>query len=195
MAPRAGGLSNGTLSLKFMQRAQISANESPVEAARAKLVNDSEWELPAARAGQSKASSGRQSMYGYSFSDVVEMVEPSSASVTYEASYLPFLFDRATQVEEGQLDEDEDTPPPGRRRLFVNGKEKITRDVETPIQHMEPEPVSWTCSLVLLPDRSSCYSCIPLIFELVTFIAGSVAPTDDLSIRSTSKIDISQRAA
>lgn len=38
-----GTLSNGTLSLKFMQRALIAENKAPVEAAKAEIADDSKW--------------------------------------------------------------------------------------------------------------------------------------------------------
>ncbi len=45
-----GTLSNGTLSLKFMQRALIAENKAPVEAEKAETVDDSKWFIhPAAQ--------------------------------------------------------------------------------------------------------------------------------------------------
>jgi hypothetical protein len=55
-------LSNGTLSLRFMQNAQRAKHQAEVEAAQAKVKDDAEWEVPAAvraawGATSSKASS------------------------------------------------------------------------------------------------------------------------------------------
>jgi len=45
MPPRVPGtLSNGTLSLKFMKRG-LAADQKPVEAERAQIVDDSSWEI------------------------------------------------------------------------------------------------------------------------------------------------------
>lgn len=47
---KPGILSNGTLSLKFMQRALIAENKAPVEAEKAKTGDDSKWFIdPAAQ--------------------------------------------------------------------------------------------------------------------------------------------------
>jgi hypothetical protein len=47
---KPGTLSNGTLSLKFMQRALIAENKAPVEAEKAEIVDDSKWFIdPAAQ--------------------------------------------------------------------------------------------------------------------------------------------------
>lgn len=47
---KPGTLSNGTLSLKFMQRALIAENKAPVEAEKAEKVDDSKWFIdPAAQ--------------------------------------------------------------------------------------------------------------------------------------------------
>ena len=55
-----GTLSNGTLSLKFMQRALIAENKAPVEAEKAETVDDSKWFIdPAA---QHATSAGPQSL-------------------------------------------------------------------------------------------------------------------------------------
>jgi len=40
---KPGMLSNGTLSLKFMQRALIAENKAPVEAEKAETLDDSKW--------------------------------------------------------------------------------------------------------------------------------------------------------
>jgi hypothetical protein len=40
---KPGTLSNGTLSLKFMQRALIAENKVPVEAEKAETTDDSKW--------------------------------------------------------------------------------------------------------------------------------------------------------
>jgi len=47
---KPGALSNGTLSLKFMQRALIAENKAPVEAEKAQIMDDSKWFIgPAAQ--------------------------------------------------------------------------------------------------------------------------------------------------
>ena len=40
---KPGTLSNGTLSLKFMQRALIAENKAPVEAEKAETLDDAKW--------------------------------------------------------------------------------------------------------------------------------------------------------
>lgn len=57
---KPGTLSNGTLSLKFMQRALIAENKAPVEAEKAETVDDSKWFIDSA--AQQDTQIGTQSL-------------------------------------------------------------------------------------------------------------------------------------
>ncbi|KIJ57050.1 hypothetical protein M422DRAFT_40595 [Sphaerobolus stellatus SS14] len=73
--PKPGGgiISKNTLSLRFMQNAARALQEEEVEAAQAKIRTEEEWELPKELWGGTEHSQEEQ-------------------TVTYEPSYLPFLF-------------------------------------------------------------------------------------------------------
>jgi hypothetical protein len=58
---KPGTLSNGTLSLKFMQRALIAENKTPVEAEKAETLDDSKWFIDSAAQQTTLAES--QSLY------------------------------------------------------------------------------------------------------------------------------------
>ncbi|KIM24844.1 hypothetical protein M408DRAFT_10735 [Serendipita vermifera MAFF 305830] len=116
MPPRAPGtLSNGVLSLKFMQRG-LAADQKPVEAEKAVLIDDSHWEIiHSPEKKQALLNAERQ----------------KGLDVTYEASYLPFLYDLETS-------ESEDMPGPpspsakvttfNGRRVFRGGQEVQARE-------------------------------------------------------------------
>ena len=44
--PKGKSLSNGTLGLRFMQNALRAKQQEAVEAERAKIQNEAEWEIP-----------------------------------------------------------------------------------------------------------------------------------------------------
>ncbi|CAG7850365.1 SubName: Full=Uncharacterized protein {ECO:0000313/EMBL:CCA72124.1} [Serendipita indica DSM 11827] len=100
MPPRAPGtLSNGVLSLKFMQRG-LSSTETPVQLDRAEIVDDSKWII-----AQSK--------------DRPVMNIPQKDGVSYEPSYVPFLY--GNEDESGNVMAI-NTFPRG-RRTFQDGHE------------------------------------------------------------------------
>ncbi|KAG8902086.1 hypothetical protein FRC00_002005 [Tulasnella sp. 408] len=83
-------LSNGTLALKFMQKAALKAqngNAPVVELHQAKVVDEAEWDVgKEVRQAWGLAPSGDKST-GRSSS--------SSTGIIYETSYLPFLYGQA----------------------------------------------------------------------------------------------------
>ncbi|KAH7333557.1 hypothetical protein B0J17DRAFT_709200 [Rhizoctonia solani] len=130
MSGKAAGttsLSNGTLSLRFMQRggAQRTA------AATAKVVDEAEWDIgPVARAawGMTPAVS----------SDSDPKV--SSIHVTRDDSYIPFVFGRGTPDSADRPHPgDEPETEPARRRMFRKGSE-VTHEVSSAeVTSNEPE--------------------------------------------------------
>ncbi|CAE6492403.1 unnamed protein product [Rhizoctonia solani] len=101
-----GSLSNGTLSLRFMQRGA----SQKVTAATAKVTDEAEWDIgPIARAA-----------WGVTSSDA----KASSINVTRDDSYLPFVFDfNAPDSTNQQSSRDESEVEPARRRIFRKGTE------------------------------------------------------------------------
>ncbi|KAF8604348.1 hypothetical protein BDV93DRAFT_606043 [Ceratobasidium sp. AG-I] len=107
-------LSNGTLSLRFMQRGSTQR----VTTVSAKVTDEAEWDIgPEARAAWGVTSglgSGSTS-------------QSSSIHVTRDDSYIPFMFDRdtsgSTSRQDLKTESDVDQPEPGRRRIFRQGTE------------------------------------------------------------------------
>ncbi|KAH7882052.1 hypothetical protein F5I97DRAFT_396595 [Phlebopus sp. FC_14] len=85
-------LSTGTLNLRFMQNARRAAaqHDPGIDEARAHVKDDAEWEVSeeVRRAWGLVSVAGRSSAYGRGDREEEDEVK----SVTYEASYLPFLF-------------------------------------------------------------------------------------------------------
>ncbi|TFK29167.1 hypothetical protein FA15DRAFT_583048 [Coprinopsis marcescibilis] len=100
------GLSNGTLSLKFMQNALRAKQMKEVELQKAEVVDDGQW----------KVSEAVREAWGLTNSAKAAEVE------VHEESYLPFIYS----------DEAEHTPekPRGRRVFGKKGEEIATSDVK-----------------------------------------------------------------
>jgi len=73
-------LSNGTLSLRFMQNAQRTKQQTQVQLEEAKIIDDAEWQV-SQEVRDSWASAPSSSSDGI-----------HRSSVTQEPSYLPFVF-------------------------------------------------------------------------------------------------------
>ncbi|KAF9049251.1 hypothetical protein BDZ89DRAFT_1006611 [Hymenopellis radicata] len=86
-------LSNGTLSLRFMQNAQRKQKLEEVELTKAEVKDAEEWSIP-----KEIQDSWKKSTESLVFE-----------SVTYEHSYLPFIFSEDAE--------------PKRRRVFKKGVE------------------------------------------------------------------------
>ncbi|CEL56678.1 hypothetical protein RSOLAG1IB_08004 [Rhizoctonia solani AG-1 IB] len=119
MSRKPGGttsLSNGTLSLRFMQRGAAQR----VTATTAKVVDEAEWDIgPAARAAWGVTSSTNPN----------SATGISSIHVTRDDSYLPFVFDRGTpDTTDLHVSGDEEAEP-GRRRMFREGTEVTQKEV------------------------------------------------------------------
>ncbi|QRV85500.1 hypothetical protein RhiJN_27574 [Ceratobasidium sp. AG-Ba] len=118
MSKKAGGpsLSNGTLSLRFMQRGAAQH----VSTAAAKVSDEAEWDIgPAARAALGVSS---VSIMGSNSSK-----RPQQIHVTRDDSYISFMFDRDTPSSTNQQSAERDAAAglmePGRRRMFRQGTE------------------------------------------------------------------------
>ncbi|KAF5372869.1 hypothetical protein D9758_001611 [Tetrapyrgos nigripes] len=105
-------LSTGTLSLRFMQNAQRAKQQKEVELEKAHVEDDGQWEI----AKEVRDSWGPASQ--------------TDNAVSYETSYLPFLFPSLSGP-----DTTSSTRPKG-RRTFKKGKEVISQEV---ISQAEPE--------------------------------------------------------
>ncbi|KAF7308030.1 hypothetical protein MKEN_01165100 [Mycena kentingensis (nom. inval.)] len=109
-------LSSGTLGLRFMQNAalrKVAQTDKAAVPVKDPEEVDGEWEIPKARMqegwGSTSASGGGQ-----------------SGSVSYEASYIPFLF--------GADDEDGEERVVKRRRTFKKGREvRVDEPVAIPM--------------------------------------------------------------
>ncbi|KAF7977200.1 hypothetical protein HWV62_4453 [Athelia sp. TMB] len=100
--PANKGLSTGTLSLKFMQNAHRAKQLAQVELEQAEVKDEAEWQVSKEVREAWGVASGSGS-------------QAKATDVVYEASYIPFLFDR---------EDDGDVEKPRGRRVFgKHGKE------------------------------------------------------------------------
>ncbi|KZT21293.1 hypothetical protein NEOLEDRAFT_1150763 [Neolentinus lepideus HHB14362 ss-1] len=109
----AKALSNGTLSLRFMQRAKLAQKN---EAEKAEVKDESQWEI----------SSEVQEAWGLSSGSSQPFSE-----VTYESSYLPFLFPAFS--EDPSASTHTPTEPKGRRKFNAKGQE-VAEEPSEPVQ-------------------------------------------------------------
>jgi len=124
-------ISNSTLSLRFMQNAQRARLQAQVEAEQAKIRDDAEWSV----------SQDVRDAWGIdpSSSSTSGLKQKKTQSVTYEASYVPFIFDEE-EKEEGE----DDTGAPsalvrGRRSFNERGQEIPRKEVhESDNEAQEP---------------------------------------------------------
>ncbi|KAG8743760.1 hypothetical protein FRC10_011480 [Ceratobasidium sp. 414] len=133
MSKKSGttSLSNGTLSLRFMQRGATQR----VSTAAAKVRDEAEWDIgPAARAA-----------LGASHGLDPSAVRSTLIHITRDDSYISFMFDRDTSgstSQEGVKTEFVSEPmEPGRRRIFRQGTE-VTYEAPSKVEQQasdEPE--------------------------------------------------------
>ncbi|CAE7113981.1 unnamed protein product [Rhizoctonia solani] len=128
MSRKTGGatsLSNGTLSLRFMQRGAAQK----VTAATAKVIDEAEWDIgPTARAA-----------WGVTSTVNLDSATKVPIHVTRDESYLPFVFGRTPDpTDQRPLDEDLETKP-GRRRIFREGTE-VNHEVSSEAANSSNEP-------------------------------------------------------
>ncbi|KAI0076994.1 hypothetical protein K474DRAFT_1675159 [Panus rudis PR-1116 ss-1] len=96
-------ISNGTLSLRFMQNAQRARQQAEVAAQQAKIKDEAEWEV----------SQETKEAWGIGSSSGPE-------DLTHESSYLPFLFSSAGDPD---APSSEATRMKGRRTFNARGQE------------------------------------------------------------------------
>ncbi|KII83646.1 hypothetical protein PLICRDRAFT_47122 [Plicaturopsis crispa FD-325 SS-3] len=106
-------LSNGTLGLRFMQNAR-SKQTTQVEADRAKVKDDGEWGV----------TEEIREAWGIGSSS-----KPPSQTVSYETSYLPFLFPSLPGSSSDMPPES--SKPKGRRNFNKKGQEVEPKVAET----------------------------------------------------------------
>ena len=98
MQKKPGEISSNTLSLRFMQNAAKTRQEREIEAAKAKVRTDEEWELaPEYRESWSvRQDEGQRqvldAVLSWGYGVCTNGGSLSGCSVLYEPSYLPFLF-------------------------------------------------------------------------------------------------------
>ncbi|KAI0697796.1 hypothetical protein BC835DRAFT_737392 [Cytidiella melzeri] len=108
------GLSNGTLSLRFMQNAHRAKQQAQVELEQAKVKDEAEWEV----------SQEIKDAWGITGSSTSSDSESRSLSgtttTTYEASYIPFIMSCVVGEEEDGVGA---VRPKGRRTFDGSGRE------------------------------------------------------------------------
>ncbi|OBZ74876.1 hypothetical protein A0H81_05499 [Grifola frondosa] len=121
-------LSNGTLSLRFMQNAQRAKLQAQVELEQAKIKDDAEWEVPKeVKDAWGIARSNNNSISTVRFRPSARRISPNPhrTTVVHESSYLPFMFASQDQ-EEGPSSSTQPAPPAklrGRRAFNGRGEE------------------------------------------------------------------------
>ncbi|KAH7924197.1 hypothetical protein BV22DRAFT_1013858 [Leucogyrophana mollusca] len=103
-------LSTGTMNLRFMQNARRAQQLAQVEVEKAHVKDDAEWEV---------AKDIREAWGLGSGSNT------DTQNVTYETSYLPFLFPSLPEPPAGNEAGSSDSRPRGRRTFNKRGEEII----------------------------------------------------------------------
>ncbi|KAF9463496.1 hypothetical protein BDZ94DRAFT_1258948 [Collybia nuda] len=106
-------ISTGTMGLRFMQNAQRAKQLKEVEAEKAHVKDEAEWEV----------DQKVREAWG------ISSTNSSSHTVTHETSYLPFLFPSLEESTDPSLSE----RPKGRRAFNKKGEE---------IKEKEPDPIT-----------------------------------------------------
>ncbi|KAH9943896.1 hypothetical protein B0H21DRAFT_747474 [Amylocystis lapponica] len=110
-------LSNGTLSLRFMQNAQRAKLEAQVEAEQARVKDDAEWEV----------SNDIKEAWG-----IRSTASQPRAVVAHENSYVPFLFSSPSSEDPERASSSTHPPSPpklrGRRTFDARGQEVVTQE-------------------------------------------------------------------
>ncbi|EJF60146.1 hypothetical protein DICSQDRAFT_63582 [Dichomitus squalens LYAD-421 SS1] len=119
-------LSNGTLSLRFMQNAQRAKLQAQVEVEQAKVKDDAEWSV----------SQEIRDAWGLG-----ESLSKQEDNV-HESSYLPFIF----QSDKGEGTSSASQPDGrpafrGRRAFNAKGKEVVPEPVSATTVHPAPPSV------------------------------------------------------
>ncbi|KAI0324106.1 hypothetical protein GY45DRAFT_463399 [Cubamyces sp. BRFM 1775] len=108
-------LSNGTLSLRFMQNAHRAKLQAQVELEQAKIKDDAEWSV----------SQEIRDAWGIGASSS----STSNDNVVYEASYVPFMFDSDAAEASSSNSQKEDMPRlRGRRTFNARGEEVVQEE-------------------------------------------------------------------
>ncbi|EMD30908.1 hypothetical protein CERSUDRAFT_120251 [Gelatoporia subvermispora B] len=108
-------LSNGTLSLRFMQNAQRTKQQAQVEAEQKQIKDEAEWEV----------SKEVKEAWGISESR-------TEHDVAHEASYLPFLFPSASDSAEASSSASLYQKPVAKGRRTFNHRGQEVLQNETP---------------------------------------------------------------
>ncbi|THH20346.1 hypothetical protein EUX98_g8595 [Antrodiella citrinella] len=118
MSKPAKQLSNGTMGLRFMQNAQRAKQQAQVEHEHAKVQDEAEWEVP----------QDLKEKWGIGAASSSSQASSSSAgggNITYEPSYIPFMYDDTENAEAG--------PSKGRRKFNIHGIEVAPNRVILPV--------------------------------------------------------------
>ncbi|KAI0742890.1 hypothetical protein C8Q80DRAFT_1058252, partial [Daedaleopsis nitida] len=114
-------LSNGTLSLRFMQNAHRAKQQAQVEAEQAKIKDDAEWSV----------SMEVRDAWGIGSS-----IASARTEIEHETSYLPFIFQSDLGEGPSGSQSSSGARPRGRRTFNARGKEVIED-----LKSEEPEDV------------------------------------------------------
>ncbi|KAH9886743.1 hypothetical protein C8Q73DRAFT_748900 [Cubamyces lactineus] len=106
-------LSNGTLSLRFMQNAHRAKLQAQVELEQAKIKDDAEWSV----------SQEIRDAWG-----IGQASSSSNDDVVYEPSYVPFIFDSDAAEASSSNSPQQDMPKLRGRRTFNARGEEIVQE-------------------------------------------------------------------
>ncbi|KAG6897081.1 hypothetical protein C0992_004251 [Termitomyces sp. T32_za158] len=148
-ATTAKTISRGTLGLRFMQNAQRAKQLKELEFEKAEVKDDGQWEVDQ-RVREAWGTASTSS---------------NSQTISYEASYLPFIFSSEAP---GSSSEADTQKPKGRRVFNKNGVEEIAQEKEpepTPVPttvpeqkrlrvHPRPKTISGSAGLFGFPDQA-----------------------------------------
>lgn len=131
-------LSNGTLSLRFMQNARRAKQQAQVEAEQAKIKDEAEWEVSQVVKEAWGIGSSSQIRYvpslNWFFVNISLFLTSllRTSAITHEASYLPFLFSPTADDQGDSSTQAASTSVPklkGRRTFNARGQEVISEAV------------------------------------------------------------------
>ncbi|CDO68753.1 hypothetical protein BN946_scf184989.g19 [Trametes cinnabarina] len=120
-------LSNGTMSLRFMQNAQRAKLQAQVELEQAKIKDDAEWSV--SQEVRDAWGIGRSGQSASSSNDVV-----------HEASYVPFIFQSDVGKTSSAEPYEGDIPKVRGRRTFNAKGEEVVQEEKAHEEDGEPLP-------------------------------------------------------
>ncbi|KAI0651149.1 hypothetical protein C8Q79DRAFT_996697 [Trametes meyenii] len=137
-------LSNGTMSLRFMQNAQRAKLQAQVELEQAKIKDDAEWSVSQEVRdawGIGEAASSRYGKISSWETGNRTFVCDSGSEVVHEASYVPFIFQSDVGEASSSSSRSEERPRiRGRRTFNARGVEVVQEEKAPEQQAIETAP-------------------------------------------------------